>query len=524
MANALLTEIALENFKSHRQETVVKLNPLTVLVGPNNSGKSSIVQALLLLKQTLEFPRVEIPLHLAGVVEANSLREITYGWPVGSTFIGPRFRIKWRSDIDTGSVLAELGESAISVVDERLGGGWFHAALKQDGYPVDTSIDLAFAQMDGELVLHKIILTSFDAFGQVPRIELAFEREGDAGYRFHFNGEVGKSVQTDLDHFIPFISINARNVGPRDRQRAWVNAFKAMFVQPLDDLRSILNRLNYLSSTRSIQPAMYRFSTVAPDGVGVSGELAAQLLQASKDKKVLYLTPSRAASDEFPSEEIDTLQNATRGVLKDMGIDAPLAIEEIGDIGFRLLFGQATLQHVGRGLTYLLPIVEMGLIGDPSIFSSVLGKEQNFKEANFTFCSFEEPEAHLHPRIQSKLAEWFVALAVSKRQVLVETHSDHLVRKLRSLVAERGEGSPMEQFLSEYVSIIEIEQEDGVSKAASSSLHRNGDLDSWPRDFMGQAQEVESAIYLSSLNKASVEVESTEVRHSGEYEPYERPD
>lgn len=78
MSNARLTEIAVERFKSHGAETRVGLSPLTVLVGPNNGGKSTIVQALLLLQQTLHFPRVEVPLHLAGAVDANSLRELTY--------------------------------------------------------------------------------------------------------------------------------------------------------------------------------------------------------------------------------------------------------------------------------------------------------------------------------------------------------------------------------------------------------------------------------------------------------------
>jgi len=79
MSHARLLSVEVERFKSCEQATRLDLKPLTVLVGRNNSGKSTMVQALLLLKQTLENPRTEVPLSLVGTVEALSLRELTYG-------------------------------------------------------------------------------------------------------------------------------------------------------------------------------------------------------------------------------------------------------------------------------------------------------------------------------------------------------------------------------------------------------------------------------------------------------------
>ncbi|WP_428986906.1 AAA family ATPase [Stenotrophomonas sepilia] len=524
MSNARLTEISVERFKSHGAETRVMLSPLTVLVGPNNGGKSTIVQALLLLQQTLHFPRVEVPLHLAGAVDANSLRELTYGWPDGEDFIGPRFQISWVSDIETGAVLEEMGEGPLSVAAERIGGGWLHQFPTESTVEAVTSISLQFSQVSGKLSLTHIELASYANSAVVPWLIFAFELMDDGAYEVSCNGEVGKSIQVNLDHFIPYISINTRNIGPRDRQRAWVNGFKAVFLQPLDDLQSILRGLNYLSSTRDIQPAIYRSASVAPEGVGVSGELAAQLLHASQDKRVLYNPPSSAALHEIPTPVVSTLQEAVGHVLRELGISAPLSIQKIGDLGFRLLFGNATLQHVGRGLTYLLPIVEMGLVGDPTLFSAK-DRQLTFMRANFSVCAFEEPEAHLHPKLQAMLADWFVALAIGKRQVIVETHSDHLVRRLRYLIAQANPDSPMESWLGRFVSIVEVEQIDGVSRVAASHLHKNGDLETWPKDFMGQAQLMEEVIYVAGLGKdADVEGQLPEVAHSSEDEPYERPD
>lgn len=524
MSNARLTEIAVERFKSHGAETRVGLSPLTVLVGPNNGGKSTIVQALLLLQQTLHFPRVEVPLHLAGAVDANSLRELTYDWPTGEDFIGPRFQIHWASDVETESVLEEIGDGPFSVAAERIGGDWLRQFSAESIFSTTTSISLQFSQISGKLSLTHIGLAAYANQAVAPRLIFEFTLLDDGAYEVSCNGEAGKSIKVNLDHFIPYISINTRNIGPRDRQRAWVNAFKAVFLQPLDDLQGILRNLNYLSSTRDIQPAIYRSASIAPEGVGVSGELAAQLLHASQDKSVLYNPPSSAALHEIPTPVISTLQEAVGNVLRELGISAPLSIQKIGDLGFRLLFGNATLQHVGRGLTYLLPIVEMGLIGDPTLFSAK-DRQLTFKRANFSVCAFEEPEAHLHPKLQAMLADWFVALANGKRQVIVETHSDHLVRRLRSLIAQASPDSPMESWLRCHVSIVEVEQVGGISKVAVSHLQKNGDLETWPKDFMGQAQLMEEVIYVAGLGKDDdAEGQLPEVAHSSEDEPYERPD
>ncbi|SAL26106.1 recombination protein F [Caballeronia udeis] len=74
MAKAKLQSLTIENFKSYKEPTTITFGGLTVLIGRNNSGKSSAIQALLLLKQTLALAREDVSLHLGGAVEAFSLR------------------------------------------------------------------------------------------------------------------------------------------------------------------------------------------------------------------------------------------------------------------------------------------------------------------------------------------------------------------------------------------------------------------------------------------------------------------
>jgi len=77
MSRAKLLSVSLERFKSYGTVTEFELKPLTVVVGRNNSGKSTVIQALLLLQQTLKQTRSDVALHLEGAVDAINLRELT---------------------------------------------------------------------------------------------------------------------------------------------------------------------------------------------------------------------------------------------------------------------------------------------------------------------------------------------------------------------------------------------------------------------------------------------------------------
>ncbi|HNH49391.1 MAG TPA: AAA family ATPase, partial [Myxococcota bacterium] len=117
--------------------------------------------------------------------------------------------------------------------------------------------------------------------------------------------------------------------------------------------------------------------------------------------------------------------------------------------------------------------------------------------------ALEEPESHLHPKVQSRLAHWLVSLAMCNRRMMVETHSDHLVRRLRGLIARSAPGSELESWLLENVVVLEVNQaEDGSSSVVSSRLTRDGSLsESWPADFMDEGSEEDTAIFEAALAK-----------------------
>jgi predicted ATPase len=121
----------------------------------------------------------------------------------------------------------------------------------------------------------------------------------------------------------------------------------------------------------------------------------------------------------------------------------------------------------------------------------------------YAHIALEEPEAHLHPKVASKLAHWLVSLATTRRRLIVETHSDHLVRRLRGLTARAGKGSELEKWLLENVVILSVEQDAlGHSTVTPSRLTAEGGVgETWPADFMDEATDEESAIYYAKLDK-----------------------
>jgi predicted ATPase len=497
MPSSRLHAITIENFKSMYASTRIELGALTVFVGKNNSGKSTITQALLLLKQTLQ-ARPDNPLSLSGFINATSLRELTSGWPDSDDPVvsGPKFTIEWVTDI-----IPANGD----------GGAIAHV----------TKLELSYDDANGQVALSTIRLTSTAAgASNSPPTTVAFRKVGER-YECVWEGEVRRKMEVDVHHFLPSVSINRRNVGPRDYQRVLTQRFSERFIQPLDELEELLKSFAFLSSTRSVPPAFYPPVTSGGDDLGISGEFAAQLLWAHRGDTVHYFLPDFDDINAPAQSREGPLKDAINEVLKGLGIDIDLSIHEIEKVGFRLLFGRATLAHVGRGLTYLLPIVQLGLFHDPKRIREKSGALAQASSLQNRLCAFEEPEAHLHPRVQARLATWFVFLAQASRQVLVETHSDHLVRRLRRLAAEAKTGSALEDWLATNVRIVNVTQVDGKTLIEATKIAKTGSLEVWPTEFMDAAVNGEEQIYLAAIEKEPTKSadETEKIVHHEEDEP-----
>ena len=159
------------------------------------------------------------------------------------------------------------------------------------------------------------------------------------------------------------------------------------------------------------------------------------------------------------------LQQVTPGVHLDFDVvraaDALIAgfsFDQPGDVRTRRY--RAT--NVGFGLSYVLPVLAALLVPKGHL------------------CLIENPEAHLHPRGQAKLAELAVRAAVAGVQVMVETHSDHFLDGVRIGVRE-GLIRPQD------TAIHYFERDgDGKSVVATPEIDEDGRLSHWPAGFFDQ--------------------------------------
>jgi len=120
--------------------------------------------------------------------------------------------------------------------------------------------------------------------------------------------------------------------------------------------------------------------------------------------------------------------------------------------------------NVGFGLSYTLPVL-----------LALLAKKG-------TLCLIENPEAHLHPKGQTKLAELAVRASIAGVQVLVETHSDHFMDGVR-IAVRNGVISPEE------VGFQYFERINGKTTVTSPQIDEDGRLSSWPSGFFDQHEE-----------------------------------
>jgi predicted ATPase len=135
-----------------------------------------------------------------------------------------------------------------------------------------------------------------------------------------------------------------------------------------------------------------------------------------------------------------------------------------------------TVKHVGFGISQMLPIVVQGLISDKGTLI------------------FEQPEIHLHPKLQSTLFDFLYSLTLLEKYVIIETHSDHFITRMRRRIAE-----DLNNTLTPNINLTFIENKNGQNMFRSVDLDDFGSYSYFPTDFIEQ-----SNIELKSIVKAQM--------------------
>jgi predicted ATPase len=144
------------------------------------------------------------------------------------------------------------------------------------------------------------------------------------------------------------------------------------------------------------------------------------------------------------------------------------------------------MTQVGTGVSQVLPILVMCLLA----------------ESDSTLV-FEQPELHLHPNMQAKLADFFLSMALLGKQCIVETHSEHIVNQ----ICHRYASEKNDILLQDKTKIYFCEKQGDTLTFNGITVNKYGALSQWPKDFFDTAQILTDKIIDAASEKIEVEEE-----------------
>ena len=409
----MLTHLQLKNFKAWKDTGLVDLKPVTMLLGTNSSGKSTLIQSLLLLRQTVQSPDRTIHLNLGGdeLHDFFNFGEFDNVLTQGAT---PR-QFSIRFDFKR---------------------------LEKKGELTALSFQCSYGQTSsGAVEVQSMRLWQADDH------QISLVRREKGAYSLMVNAESqvrmkGRDLAPERSIALPAMALTA------------LGADAAIVEDMSLAVRRELESIVYLGPLRRKPERDYVWNKSKPGEVGVDGHKAIDVL---------------LASTLLRGEDRSEITDRVSYWLKRMKVAEKLEVRQIGRSSrYEVVIHRdgviANLRDVGIGISQVLPVLTVAY----------------FAPAGSTIL-LEEPEIHLHPLAQSVLAELFVEVSKERKvQFIVETHSEHLFRRMQTLVAK-------EETKVSDCAMYFVEKGERGAELRLLNLDEYGRLTNWPDHFFGDA-------------------------------------
>lgn len=407
----MLSTFRVKNFKAFSDTDEISVKPLSILSGINSAGKSSIIQSLLLLKQTIGSERA---LNLQGDLMPSKINfdELVHNKPeLDEAQLEYILKFCYEEDSEETRFLFDSMKRVATqlniplletsnYVNLTLTLKFENGAYGFVGRPTERVTELTFDLTHDDVPIGKIHIATTQKGGYKVKVI----KEGSPVRLY----DEAKLAVDGLTNFLPSSLIF------EGETNGWQLSFGQMFRQLMTLIRvDLSDNLNYLSSFRTGSRRAYLYDP-SSFAVAKDGGNFASVFWNLRHEQVSYF---------YDEQVTKSLEELTYSVLRQVGLKQKVEIRKI-DAGIELIIVEldtlnnrdvkVTLPDVGQGYNQILPIIIQGLITPEN-----------------GLVIFEQPEIHLHPNIQSQLIQFFIGLARSGRNVLVETHSSHLIDHLQ---------------------------------------------------------------------------------------------
>ncbi|MGA2657292.1 MAG: DUF3696 domain-containing protein [Verrucomicrobiota bacterium] len=438
----MITGIQIKNFKGWKDTGLLRLAPITVFFGSNSSGKSSLGQFLMMLKQTANSPDRNRVLHPGDdktPVDLGTLHDLLYQHNESQELV---FALQWQPPrkLEIKDVLA---------------GTTFC------GTRVSFEARIGFANEKGLRATCREFSYGFVGDGDDPFSASMVQEEEPGKYGLQTIGFDAKRKQGrvwPLPNPTKFFGF------PDELSLYYQNG------ETLNDLafemQTLLQRLSYLGPLREEPRRQYAWAGEMPESVGTRGERWVSAFLAAADRKISLGFKKHA----------ETLDHLVALRLQELGLIESFTVAPIAsglrEYRVRVKVSEASsevsIPDVGFGVSQVLPVVVQSFYAPPS--STVI---------------IEQPELHLHPAVQQNLADLFIAAVKSREegddrnvQFIIESHSEHFLRRLQRRIAE-------EEITREDVAVYFCDLGPEGSSIKPLEVDLYGNIVNWPPNFFG---------------------------------------
>ena len=510
----MLKSWSIENFKPIVNSGELKLAPVTVLAGRNSSGKSSLLQSILMIAQTLsnQLPERALlpngPLVQLGTFEdilstLSGSRKLTIQFEISNegehtgqsitniySLSDYKVAVTFGSDNTDSSSSSAIDASKVVVESTTL---QYHIEYTDNSLIDCRDGNFVARRVPEEELKHlledvtpeKHTLLQLFFFNMNKHLYL-----GEYAYSETPGRSISETLLVGLSHFLPD---GLMQISKEATDTAEIVGYPDPEPPSLINMASQITRffssqIRYLGPLRADPGTTQR--TFAPtselDDVGFKGEYAAVVYHNNIGAQIFWYNP------QTTQIEFGTLQTALDSWTRYLGVAYQVRTETAGPggIAWKVVIKQGLksrpLTEVGGGLNHVLPILVMGLLAPEN-----------------TLLIIEEPEVTLHPGVQARLGDFFVGMSRCKKQFLIETHSENLVSQLRYYIVQSG-GMEKSDCMIYFVD----QDEKGAAKFEQVEISPNGNILNWPDGFFDETMHQEDRITSASLRKRAHKVKN----------------